>query len=127
MGRRRPGELENDVVEALGTGEWMSVAEVAAQLPDPLAHTTVMTALVRLADKGLVSRERRGRAYAYRLIAPVSALPALRAALRMRNALDARADRADVLVNFVASLDPEDEDLLMRILSGDHDIGEQRR
>lgn len=127
MGRRRPGELENDVVEALGAGEWMSVAEVAAQLPAPLAHTTVMTALVRLADKGLVSRERRGRAYVYRLIAPVDSLPALRAALRMRRTLDTRDDRADVLVNFVASLEPEDEALLMRILAGDKDIDEHER
>jgi len=127
MGRRRPGELENDVIEALGAGEWMSEAEGAAQLPDPLAHTTVMTALVRLADKGLVSRERRGRAYAYRLIAPVDSLPALRAALRMRRTLDTRDDRADVLVNFVASLEPEDEALLMRILAGDKDIDEHGR
>lgn len=118
--RRRSGELENEVIGVLGTGGWMSVAEVSASLAARLAHTTVMTALVRLTDKGLVSRERRGRAYAYRLNGSVDSLPALRAALRMRSALDDRADRADVLANFVASLDAEDEVLLARILSGDN-------
>ena len=118
MKRRRSGELENEVIRILGSAESMSVAQVCAALSIPLAHTTVMTALVRLTDKGLVSRERRGRAYDYRLNAPVDSLPALRAALRMRSALDERANRADVLANFVATLDTEDEDILARLQIG---------
>lgn len=126
MRRRRSGELENEVIGVLGSGGWMSVAQVSSRLSIPLAHTTVMTALVRLTDKGLVSRERRGRAFAYRLNGSVESLPALRAALRMRSALDDRANRADVLVNFVASLDAEDEMLLSRILAGDIDVDGER-
>ena len=48
---------------------------------------------------------------------PVDELPALRAAMRMRTELDTRAERADVLANFVASLDPEDESVLRKLLS----------
>ncbi|MFW0796959.1 BlaI/MecI/CopY family transcriptional regulator [Gordonia sp. CPCC 205515] len=121
MKRRRSGELENEVIGILDGGDWMSVAQVSAGLSKRLAHTTVMTALVRLTDKGLVSRERRGRGYEYRLNAPKDSLPALRSALRMRSAMDERADRADVLANFVAALDPEDEDILIRLLTTDLD------
>ncbi len=45
-----------------------SVHEIHTQLLPwrPLAHTTVMTVMVRLLRKGLVERERRGRAHLYR-------------------------------------------------------------
>lgn len=35
----------------------------------PLAYTTVMTILVRLFERGLVARERRGRQFVYRPVA----------------------------------------------------------
>ena len=40
----------------------------------PLAYTTVMTVLVRLHERGLVTRTRRGRAYLYRAASPEPAL-----------------------------------------------------
>ncbi len=40
----------------------------------PLAYTTVMTVLVRLHQRGLVTREKRGRAYVYRAAAAEPAL-----------------------------------------------------
>lgn len=116
--RRQPGALEDAVIRVLSTGDWMSVAEVRAALDAGLAHTTVMTALVRLSEKGLVERVRRGHSYSYALRVAAAELPALRAALRMRRELDSRDERADVLANFVAALSPEDETVLRELLAG---------
>ncbi|OZD11315.1 CopY family transcriptional regulator [Rhodococcus sp. 06-156-3C] len=122
--RRASGELEESVLQLLGEHRELSVAEARDLLGSDLAHTTVMTALVRLHGKRLVDRERRGRSYVYTLRAPVDDLPALRAAMRMRTELDTRAERADVLANFVASLDPEDEVVLRELLSRNSSDGE---
>lgn len=115
--RRGSGQLEESILRLLGEHRELAVSEARELLGSDLAHTTVMTALSRLYDKRLVERERRGRSYVYTLRAPVAELPALRAAMRMRTELDARAERADVLANFVASLDPEDESVLRQLLS----------
>jgi predicted transcriptional regulator len=117
--RRQPGSLEDAIIAVLGRNPAMSVAQVRAELGGDLAHTTVMTALVRLADKQLVTRTKTGRAYAYSLAVPARDLPALRAAIKMRNELHrGRApDRAEVLANFVAALDPADEAELRKLLS----------
>ncbi|MEK8069662.1 BlaI/MecI/CopY family transcriptional regulator [Rhodococcoides navarretei] len=115
--RRASGQLEESILELLGEHTELSVAQAREHLDSELAHTTVMTALVRLHGKGLVDRERRGRSFVYTLNAPVDEIPALRAAMRMRTELDARAERADVLANFVAALDPEDEATLRELLA----------
>jgi predicted transcriptional regulator len=122
--RRQPGSLEDAIIAALGHRPAMSVAEVRTELGGDLAHTTVMTALVRLADKQLVTRTKVGRAYVYALAAPARDLPALRAAIKMRNELHRRRapDRADVLASFVAGLDPADEAMLRKLLA-DNDSG----
>lgn len=117
--RRASGQLEESIVQLLGEHRELSVSEARAHLDAELAHTTVMTALVRLHGKGLVERERRGRSFVYTLKAPVSEIPALRAAMRMRTELGERDKRADVLASFVASLDPEDEATLRTLLSSD--------
>jgi predicted transcriptional regulator len=50
-----------------GAPEGVTVREVAEALRDrELAYTTVMTVLDRLAGKGMVDRERTGRAWSYR-------------------------------------------------------------
>ncbi|MCJ0894111.1 BlaI/MecI/CopY family transcriptional regulator [Rhodococcus sp. ARC_M12] len=115
--RRASGQLEESILELLGEHTELSVAQAREHLDSELAHTTVMTALVRLHGKGLVDRERRGRSFVYTLNAPVDEIPALRAAMRMRTELDTRAERADVLANFVAALDPEDEATLRELLA----------
>jgi predicted transcriptional regulator len=115
--RRASGQLEESILELLGEHTELSVAQAREHLDSDLAHTTVMTALVRLHGKGLVDRERRGRSFVYTLNAPVDEIPALRAAMRMRTELGARAERADVLASFVAALDPEDEATLRELLA----------
>ncbi len=119
--RRASGQLEDSIVHVLGQESELPVAEVRNRLDPSLAHTTVMTALVRLTNKGAVVRRRRGRKFVYSLAVPIERLPAFRAALRMRSELDDNAERSMILANFVAALDPEDEAVLLDLLSSNHD------
>ena len=111
--RRRPGELEERVLEIL----WSSVAPMTAAqvheaLPD-VAHNTVLTSLTRLQTKGILGRERAdGKAHAY--FAVVSAPERLAQAMRVT--LTASEDRPLVLKAFVDGLDPSDEELLRELM-----------
>ena len=110
--RRARGDLEREVLAALSAaGAPSTPGEVRERLDGSAAYTTVMTTLVRLHEKGLVSRERDGRAHRYR---PVDAAEA--AAARMRRALEASDQRDAVLARFVGDLPPEDVPLLERLL-----------
>lgn len=64
------GALESEVMTALWAADGaLSVRQVLGLLNDgrtpPLAYTTVMTVLVRLAEKGVLTREPVGRGYVY--------------------------------------------------------------
>jgi predicted transcriptional regulator len=60
------GPLEERVLEALWRSpHGLSVREARGALGDGLAYTTVMTTLDRLYKKGLLERQRDGRAYRY--------------------------------------------------------------
>lgn len=64
------GPLESEVMAALwSAGRSLSVREVLGRLNEvrepELAYTTVMTVLSRLANKGVLRREREGRGYRY--------------------------------------------------------------
>jgi predicted transcriptional regulator len=114
--RRGAGVLEQEVLAVLAAAKdtALTPAEVRDALGGDLAYTTVMTALVRLCDKGAVSRERVRRGYAYRMIADTATLTAR----QMRRLLDRDADRPAALARFVAELGPDDERLLNDLLSG---------
>jgi predicted transcriptional regulator len=117
--RQSAGTLEQEILSVLVTeGVAMTPATVLAQLPRPLAYTTVMTALSRMHAKGMVNRDRAGRAYAYR-----SADPATVTARQMRRLLERDSNRAGVLARFVAELDPADETLLEKLLADPGDDG----
>ncbi|MQA03871.1 MAG: BlaI/MecI/CopY family transcriptional regulator [Streptosporangiales bacterium] len=80
------GAREAAVLEVLWRAEEpMAVREVLAELnrdrDDPLAYTTVMTVLARLADKGTLTRHPRGRGYAYQPAGPDPAAIAVRSVL----------------------------------------------
>ncbi|MDF3294041.1 BlaI/MecI/CopY family transcriptional regulator [Streptomyces silvisoli] len=112
--RRAAGELEASVLAALwAAGEPLTAAQVNEQLPGDLAYTTVLTILSRLHDKGMLTRRREGRGYAY---APVED-EATHTAERMRSLLDRGPDRAAVLSRFVSELSAQDELLLHRLLA----------
>ena len=67
VAREIPPPLELLCLQALwsaGEGNVNHVRRITAQTK-PLAYTTVMTLLERLARKGMVSRRKAGRAYVY--------------------------------------------------------------
>lgn len=105
------GPLETAVMEVLwGRDEPMTVRQVLDELNrerrPPLAYTTVMTTLARLADKGAVTRQTRGRGYAYQ---PAGRDPA---ALAVRSVLSDYGDAA--IARFVEQVEA-DPDRLRRL------------
>ena len=96
------------------TGTPLPVREVAAELnagrDAPLAYTTVMTVMSRLAGKGILARSRSGRRFVY---APVAADAA---EIAVRGVLAEFGDAA--LARFVerAELDPRLRERLRRLM-----------
>ncbi len=116
-GRRRRGALEQQVLGCLAVAARpMTPGEVQQSLDSGLAYTTVMTTLSRLYEKGALSREASGRAFAYRLSGDPSSVAANVTAHQMHRLLDG-TDREEVLSRFVADLQPGDEALLMNLLN----------
>ena len=77
MSDTRLGPLEARVLDALWTrGAACSVRDLQPGFP-AIAYTTLMTTLDRLHRKGVLSREKQGRAFAY---APVASRDDFRAA-----------------------------------------------
>jgi predicted transcriptional regulator len=119
--RRGAGELAGQVLGILhAAGEPMSPADVRERLGGELAYTTVVTILSRLHAKGVLDRERAGRAYRY---TPVADEPGL-AARRMASVLAGESDREAVLARFVSGLSDEDEQALRRMLEETGGAGE---
>ncbi|MFF3328954.1 BlaI/MecI/CopY family transcriptional regulator [Streptomyces sp. NPDC002888] len=119
--RRGQGELEGLVLLALCEADGSASAGwVQDRVGGDLAYTTVITILTRLLAKGAVTRERRGRSFAW---TPVSDQAGL-AAHKMRKLLDGESDREAVLASFVTSLEPGDERLLRDLLTRAKDEGE---
>ncbi|MFI2642035.1 BlaI/MecI/CopY family transcriptional regulator [Streptomyces sp. NPDC018610] len=111
--RRPAGELEAAVMAALwAAGVPLTPAQVQAEVASDLARTTVTTILTRLYEKGTLDRERQGRAYVYRPLQDPHGLTAL----RMHSELNRDSDRETVLARFVAQLNPDDEQVLRRLL-----------
>jgi predicted transcriptional regulator len=114
--RRPAGALEAEIVAALwAAGEPLTPKAVQSELGGGLAYTTVMTALTRLHDKGVVSREKAGRAYAYTPVLDSAGI----AAARMHDLLEAGADREAVLARFLGALSDEDERTLAELLGSE--------
>ena len=112
-GRRPRGTLEQEVVAALAASpDPMTPAQVRDQLGGDLAYTTVMTVLARLVEKGVLTRERVGRAYAYTAVRDEAEVTAR----QMQRLLDAGDDRRAVLSRFVGVLSDDDEHLLIELL-----------
>ncbi|MFY1675184.1 BlaI/MecI/CopY family transcriptional regulator [Plantactinospora sp. WMMB334] len=115
----RLGDLERAVMDVLwdrGAGAGATVREVADVLRDrELAYTTVMTVLDRLAGKGMVEREREGRAWRYR---PAASREAHIARL-MLDALDLAGSRDAALVRFARSMTGTEAEVLRAALAGE--------
>ncbi|MCX4749227.1 BlaI/MecI/CopY family transcriptional regulator [Kitasatospora sp. NBC_01287] len=119
--RRANGALEARVLAVLQeVDEALTAGEVAERLGEDLARTTVVTTLSRMHDKGVLTREARGRAFAYRPVADSYGLTAR----RMHQLLAGESNREAVLERFVDEMDAGDEQLLRRLLGSDLDPGQ---
>jgi predicted transcriptional regulator len=109
------GELENQVMDVLwDDGGQLTPSEVNARLDShrELAYTTVMTVLVRLFEKGMVTRQRRGRAWAYRSVLGREE----QAAQRMHALLRDGGDQSISLARFVENMSTKERAELRRLL-----------
>lgn len=85
--RKDFGPLEGDVMDSVWRAtQPVSVRAVIDDLnesrSEPLAYTTVMTVMSRLAEKGALSRRKVGRGYVYEANAPDAAGIAVKGVLR---------------------------------------------
>lgn len=122
--RRGYGDLAQAILEVIGrSGAPMTPGQVRQVLGTGLAYTTVMTVMARLHERGLLTRARAGRAFAYTAVTD----PAQITARRMHRLLNVEKDRAGVLARFVDELNDDDEHLLRALLAQitprDHESG----
>ena len=113
---RQLGQLEAEVMQHLwSAGRPMSVRETLASLTRerPLAYTTVMTVMDNLHSKGLVAREKQGKAYLY---TPVSSRDEHTAEV-LQDVLADSDDRTAALMHLVGRMDPEEAAELLAALS----------
>ncbi len=111
--RRRPGQLEAEVLAVLWAAERaMSPGEVQAAIGGGLAYTTVMTILNRLHAKSVVTRTADGRTFVYQPAQSTAEFTAR----RMRGLLEQVDDSAGVLARFVDILNPGEEQVLRDLL-----------
>ncbi|WP_239341027.1 BlaI/MecI/CopY family transcriptional regulator [Frankia sp. CiP3] len=111
--RRRPGQLEAEVLAVLWAAERaMSPGEVQTAIGGGLAYTTVMTILNRLHAKGVVTRTADGRTFVYQPAQSTAEFTAQ----RMRGLLEQVDDPAGVLARFVDTLNPGEEQVLRDLL-----------
>ena len=96
----RVPQLELECLKVLWQRPGATVADVRAALPRPLAYTTVMTVLDRMSAKGIASRRKNGRAYAYSAV------------------LAAETARAHAVRQLLANHFSQDPQALLRYLSG---------
>jgi predicted transcriptional regulator len=112
------GQLEATVMERLWAASVSSVAvrDVLEDLQKEraIAYTTVMTVLDNLHRKGMVTREKAGRAYRYR---PAYTREEHTAAL-MEQVLDGSGDRGAALMHFVEQMPPDEIRRLRQALEG---------
>ena len=115
MVRRATGALEEEVLAVL----WRApVAATPAEVRDAVAggaaYTTIQSTLTRLWRNGLLERERRGRAFAYRPRLSEAEMTAARMQASLRRVRDRRA----ALSRFVDGLSRRDEAALRELLAG---------
>lgn len=121
--RARLGDLERTIMDRLwaldesDSSAALTVRDIHESISQErdIAYTTVMTVLDRLTKKGLVTRERDGRAWRYQ---PVSTSEEITAQL-LREGLDhiESSDRRAAMMHFLGSASPEEIDDLKAALA----------
>ena len=110
------GDLERQVFLAIRASGRTSVADTVKGLAEagrPLAHTTVMTVMTRLWEKGYLFRQKLGKAYLYEA----------REQAEIASELGSRAVRdvlarygSPALMGFVRDLSPDQRAIVARLL-----------
>lgn len=95
----------------------LMITEISERLRTRRAHTTISTLLTRLAERGLVERETRGRGHAYRAVGTEQQL-ALDA---LREVVDRLDDPASALAAFINELPPRTRRRVTDRLRSDRD------
>ena len=107
-----PGQVRDRLGAGQTPGLTPGGALSSSALPySALSYSTVVTILSRLHAKGLLSRQRDGRAFVYIVVDEASL-----AASRMSQALEVGHDHDAVLTRFVSGLSGRDARLLRRLL-----------
>jgi predicted transcriptional regulator len=110
----RLGELERAVMNVLwASPQSLTAKAIGAEVGGDHAVTTVLTVLSRLERKGVVQRERSGRAHSYRAVASRED----HVAELMREALGTAADTDAALARFVSAASPAETAALRRALN----------
>jgi len=110
------GPLEGTIMQVMwSSDEPRSVRSIHSSLAADrkIAYTTVMTVMDNLFTKGLLRRERQGRAYLY---TPAASREDHTAAL-LGNVLADGGDRTGVLMRFIEQLDDSELDALRDAVS----------
>ena len=109
----RLGPLERRVLEALWLrGVAARVRDLQVSFPE-IAYTTLMTTLDRLHRKGVLAREKAGRAFVYRTRVSRADLVAEQAGGALEAAFGSRADELrPILSFFVETVSREDRESL---------------
>lgn len=118
---RQLGQLEAAVMQHLwSAGEPVSVRGMLETLIQerPLAYTTVMTVMDNLHSKGLVVREKQGKAYLY---TPATTREE-HTAEALQEVLADADDRTAALMHLVGSMDPSEAADLLAALSERADV-----
>jgi predicted transcriptional regulator len=109
----RLGPLECRVLEALWTRTTISsVRDLQPDFPD-IAYTTLMTTLDRLHRKGILRREKNGRAFLYQARLTRAQFDSARATAAVRTALEGDGESVGLLLSFlVQAVSERDKELL---------------
>jgi predicted transcriptional regulator len=109
------GTLQEQVMRIVWELGKATVDDVRAEQPRRRrpAYTTVQTVLNRLVDRGLLVRERRGRAFVYRPAYNESEVVAHAIGARLADA--SHEARRAALLNLVEGLDPDELDDVARL------------
>ena len=106
------GPLEWRALEALWAREMpSSVRDLISEFPD-IAYTTLMTTLDRLHRKGVLSRDKHGRAFVYRPQFTRSEFDSARAADAVRAAVEGGASLAPIVSCLIDAVGDRDRELL---------------
>jgi len=114
--QRDLGQREREIMETIwkiGSG---SVHEIAERLSTKLAHTTVMTFVVRLHRKGMLQRQKKDRGYIYSPRLSAREMEHRRAAELIRRFFSDSTQHPDLLLScFVEALHQYDTELLNQL------------